>query len=102
MAPGSHRRTRWSGCGRRGSERWPWLLFPDVAELEEHHHRQKGEDEEGDRRALAEVAALEADLVGEGGEEVGRVNRAAAGQDLEDVEVPEGEDGREKDHHAEH
>ena len=74
--------------------------FLHVAELEEHHHRQEGEDEEGDRRALAEVAALEADLVGEGGEEMGRVDRAPAGQHLDDVEVAEGEDRREENDHA--
>jgi len=48
------------------------------------------------------LPALEADLVGEGGEEMGRVDRAASGQHLHDVEVREGEDRREENHHREH
>src|SRR6266849_8375742 len=70
-----------------GDAHGPGLLLPDVAELEEDHQRQERKDEQRDRRALAEVAALEADLVGEGGEEVRGVHGTATRQDLHDVEV---------------
>src|SRR5687767_13336262 len=80
-------------------ERTPTItasLLPDVAELDEDDQGQQREQEERDRRALPEVAAGEPDLVRESGEEVRGVDRAAARQHLNDVEVGEREDGREE------
>src|SRR2546430_2240995 len=74
-------------------------FLPDVAELEEHDGGQHREEEERDGRALTEVASVEADLVGERSEEVRGIDRTAAREHPHDVEVGEGENGREQDHH---
>src|SRR5262245_17763915 len=79
-----------------------WLLLPDVAELEEHDESERGQHEQRDRRALAEIAALQADLVRVRGEQMRRVHRTAARQHVHDIEVVEGEDGGEQDHDREH
>ena len=46
--------------------------------------------------AERDVAGLDADLEGVGGEDVGHVLRAAGGQDADDVEVGEGDDQAEQ------
>src|SRR5438876_8420793 len=74
-------------------------FLPDVAELEEHDGGQHREEEERDGRALTEVASVEADLVGERSEEVRGVDRTAAREHPHDVEIGEGENRREQDHH---
>src|SRR5438876_884859 len=75
---------------------------PDVTQLEEDDHGEHREEEERDRRSLAEVAALQADLIGERREQVRGVHGTAAREDLHDVEVAEREDGGEEDHHRQH
>src|SRR5437763_1614133 len=62
-------------------------LPPDVAELDEHDGRQHREEEERDGRPLPEIASVEADLIGERGEEVRGVDRAAAREHPHDVEI---------------
>src|SRR5712692_2625511 len=84
-------------------ERTPTItvsFLSDVAELEEHDGRQHREEEERDGRPLPEVASVEADLVGERGEEVRGVDRTAAREHPHDVEVGEGENRRKQDHHG--
>src|SRR5213076_222606 len=99
---GSSSRTSRTRSAPSGSARRPApSLPPDVAELDEHHRGQDREQEERGRRALAEISADQAGLVGEGGEEVRGVHRAASGEHLHDVEVGEGEDGREEDDNRE-
>src|SRR3989442_1798989 len=63
-----------TGSSPRGPERPPPLLLSDVAQLEEHHGSQQREEEQRDRRALAQVAAVEPDLVRERREEVRHVD----------------------------
>src|SRR5262245_66373134 len=70
---------------------------PDVAELEEHERGEHREEEKRDRRALAEVAAIEPDLVAERREEMRGVDRSAARQHLHDREVRDGEGGGEEE-----
>src|SRR4029450_13495571 len=72
-------------------------VLPDVAELKEDHRAEQGEDEERDGGALAQIAPVQPPLIGEGGEEMGGVHGAAAGEDVHDVEVGEREDGGEQD-----
>src|SRR3989454_7956280 len=86
-----------TGSSPRGPERPPPLLLSDVAQLEEHHGSQQREEEQRDRRALAQVAAVEPDLVRERREEVRHVDGPATGEHVHDIEVAEGEDGREQD-----
>src|ERR671919_2419436 len=77
-------------------------LPPDVTELQEDDRGQQGEQEERNGRALSEVAAAQALLIGQRGEEVRGVDGAAAGEHLHDVEVGEREDGGEEDDHGQH
>src|SRR5215510_12770587 len=73
-------------------------LPPDVPKLEKHDAGEHRKQEERDSGALAEVAARQSDLVRERGEEVRRVDRTAAREYLDNIEVGEGEDRREQDH----
>src|ERR1700730_4386168 len=64
----------------------------EVAELEPDHDEEDGQHEERDRGALAEQAGGPPDLIGVGGEQVGGVGGAAAGQHVDELEVGEGLD----------
>src|SRR6266508_4320989 len=55
-----------------------------------------GQHVEGDGDGLAQPLGAEGDLVGEDGQDLGGAARAAAGQDVDDLEVVEGPDGREE------
>src|SRR3954464_162764 len=61
-------------------------------EYEERDHRHR------DRRTLAELAAGNAALECQRREQMGRVDRAAAGDGVDQLEVGEGEDDRERHH----
>src|SRR6202165_4732597 len=61
-------------------------------EYEERDHRDR------DRRALAEFAAGNAALERQGRQQVGGVDRSAAGDGVDQLEVGEGEDDRERHH----
>src|SRR4051812_42069206 len=66
-------------------------LLPLPAGQSEIVH-QRGGDQEGDhrhrdRRPLAELTAWDAALEGQGGHQVGRVHRAAAGNGVDELEV---------------
>src|SRR4029450_2280083 len=74
-------------------------VLPDVAELKEDHRAEQGEDEERDGGALAQIAPVQPHLIGEGGEEMGGVQGAAAGEGVHEVEVREREEGREQQEH---
>src|SRR5690348_644456 len=62
---------------------------------EQRRHHQERDHRHGDRRALAQLAAGDAALEGECRHEVGGVQRAAAGDGVDQLEVGEGEDDRE-------
>ena len=65
----------------------------------QHEERREGQDrehEQADRCAQRDVARLDADLEGVGGEHVRHVLRPAVGQDAHDVEVGEGDDQAEQ------
>src|SRR3954452_19178658 len=70
-------------------------LAPCQAEIA-HQGRRHEERDHGDRdgRPLAELAAGDAALEGEGGHEMGGVDRAAAGDRVHELEVGEGEQDR--------
>src|SRR5918911_1095903 len=84
------------------STRSPRSLLPNEAKLQEHDERQHREQEERDGGALAEIAALQANLIRERREQVRGVHGAAAREDLHDVEVAEREDRREQHDDREH
>src|SRR4051794_23226337 len=73
---------------------------PHGLQLRPHHEHEHREEIERDGRALANPSRLETYLAGEGSEEVGRVDGAAVGENVDDVELAEREDRREEDHDA--
>src|SRR5882672_12877107 len=80
---------------------WSVRLLADEAELGPHHEGEEGEEVQRDGRPLADAPHLETEHPGQRGEEMGGVDRSAVGQDVDDIEVAEGEDGREEDDHCE-
>ena len=74
------------------------LHAADVEKLDDDDDEQHREHGERYRRALAQQARADADLIGVGGEELRGVCGSAAGQHVDELEIGEGLDHREQHH----
>ena len=70
--------------------------------MEEDDQHENGEQKQRDGGALTNTRGYQACLVCIGGEQMRRVDGPSPGQDIDDVEVPEGENRREQDDDHQH
>src|SRR6266851_7618643 len=82
--------------------RLPARIAPRVPELRDHEQAEERQHIERYGRALTKASTLHAGLIGQRGEQVGRVGRPAAGPHLDDLEIGERLNDRKKHDDGQH